>query len=45
MEAVAAAARQLVAGLVTNAEPRNRDVEAVKAKARTALRFGPEPGG
>ena len=45
VEAVAAAARQLVAGLVTNAEPRNRDVEAAKAKARTALRFGPGPGG
>lgn len=45
VEVVAAAARRLVAGLVTNAEPRNRDVEAVKAKARTALRFGPRPGG
>jgi hypothetical protein len=45
VEAVAAAARQLVAGLVTNAEPRNRDVEAAKAKARTALRFAPGPGG
>ena len=45
VEVVAAAARLLVAGLVTNAEPRNRDVEAVKAKARTALRFGPGPGG
>jgi hypothetical protein len=45
VEAVAAAARHLVAGLVTNAEPRNRDVEAAKAKARTALRFGPEHGG
>ena len=36
VEAVTAAARLLVAGLVTNAEPRNRDVEAAKAKARTA---------
>jgi hypothetical protein len=45
VEAVAAAARLLVAGLVTNAEPRNRDVEAAKAKARTALRFDPGPGG
>ncbi len=45
VEAVATAARLLVAGLVTNAEPRNRDVEAAKAKARTALRFGPGPGG
>ena len=45
VEAVTAAARLLVAGLVTNAEPRNRDVEAAKAKARTALRFDPRPGG
>jgi hypothetical protein len=45
VEAVATAARLLIAGLVTNAEPRNRDVEAAKAKARTALRFGPGPGG
>ena len=45
VEAVTAAARLLVAGLVTNAEPRNRDVEAAKAKARTALRFDPGPRG
>jgi hypothetical protein len=45
VEAVTAAARLLVAGLVTNAEPRNRDVEAAKAKARTALRFDPGNGG
>jgi hypothetical protein len=45
VEAVAAAARQLVAGLVTNAEPRSREVEAAKAKARSAMRFGPGPGG
>ena len=45
VKAVTAAARLLVAGLVTNAEPRNRDVEAAKAKARTALRFDPGPGG
>lgn len=45
VEAVTAAARLLVAGLVTNAEPRNRDVEAAKAKVRTALRFDPGPGG
>lgn len=41
VEAVAAAARELVGGLVTNAEPRNRDVEAAKARARSAQRFGP----
>ncbi|WP_295640293.1 DUF2277 domain-containing protein [uncultured Methylibium sp.] len=37
---VAAATRRLMAALVTNAEPRDREVEAAKAKARSALRFG-----
>lgn len=37
---VAAAARLLVHSLVTTAEPRDRDVEASKAKARSAARFG-----
>ncbi len=37
---VAAAARRLMAQLVTAAEPRNREVEAQRAKARSALRFG-----
>jgi hypothetical protein len=40
VEDVAAAARVLIASLVTHAEPRNREVEAVKAKARSAARFG-----
>jgi hypothetical protein len=40
VEAVAIAARLLVADLVTHAEPRSRDVEAAKAKARSAARFG-----
>jgi hypothetical protein len=35
-------ATALVSALVTTAEPRNRDVEAEKAKARAALRFGTE---
>jgi hypothetical protein len=39
--AIAAEARTLIASLVTNAEPRSRDVEAAKAKARSAARFGP----
>ena len=38
--AVAAAARALMGGLVTHTEPRNREVEAGKARARSALRFG-----
>jgi hypothetical protein len=37
---VAAVARQLIDTLVTNAEPRLREVEAAKAKARSAARFG-----
>ena len=39
VEAVAAAARRLIGGLVTHAPPRDREVEAAKAKARTAERF------
>ena len=39
---VTLAATALVTALVTNAEPRNRDVEAQKARARAALRFGSE---
>lgn len=40
IESVAETAMQLLASLVTNAEPRNREVEAEKARARTAKRFG-----
>jgi hypothetical protein len=40
IEEVAAAARKLMDSLVTNAEPRNREVEAERARARSALRFG-----
>ena len=40
VEQVAAAARTLIHGLVTTAEPRDREVEAAKAKARAAQRFG-----
>lgn len=40
---VARVARTLIAGLVTHAEPRNRDMEAAKARARSAARFG-SPG-
>ncbi len=43
VEEVAASARQLIASLVTAAEPRNREVEAARAKARSALRFGARP--
>lgn len=36
---VTRAATELVTSLVTSAEPKRRDVEAAKAKARSALRF------
>ena len=37
---VAAAARQLLESLETNAQPRDREVEAARARARAAERFG-----
>ena len=37
---VAATARALMASLVTTAQPRDRDIEAAKARARSAARFG-----
>ena len=40
VEAVAATARELMGALVTSADPRHREVEAAKAKARSAARFG-----
>ena len=38
---VSTAARLLIGSLVTNAEPRDRQVEAARAKARSTLRFTP----
>ncbi|MEV0127669.1 DUF2277 domain-containing protein [Dactylosporangium sp. NPDC050688] len=38
--AVAAATRELLGTLVTSAPPRDREVEAAKAKARAAERYG-----
>jgi hypothetical protein len=40
VDEVAQAARALLSGLVTNAPPRDREVEASKARARSAQRFG-----
>jgi len=37
---VAAVARTLIESLVTTAPPRDREVEAARAKARSAERFG-----
>lgn len=38
--AVAAATQELLDGLVTTAPPKDREVEAAKAKARAAERYG-----
>jgi len=40
---VAAVARRLIDSLVTQAEPKLREVEAAKAKLRSAARFGTAP--
>ena len=39
VEEVASAASALIASLVTAAEPRDREVEAARARARAAIRF------
>jgi hypothetical protein len=39
VEEVAASARRLIDSLVTGAAPRNREVEAAKARGRSAQRF------
>ena len=39
VEAVAEASRRLLDELVTNAPPKDRDVEAAKARARSAARY------
>ncbi len=38
---VSAAARRLIDSLVTSAEPRDREIEAARAKAKSVLRFTP----
>jgi hypothetical protein len=40
VDEVAASARTLIASLVTTAEPRDREIEAERARARSAARFG-----
>lgn len=37
---VSAAAAQLMASLITTAQPRDREIEAARARARSAERFG-----
>lgn len=40
VEEVAASARRMIRSLVTSAEPKSREVEAAKARERSAARFG-----
>jgi hypothetical protein len=40
VEDVTGAARALIESLVTTADPRDREIEAARARARTAVRFG-----
>ncbi|HKE94141.1 MAG TPA: DUF2277 domain-containing protein [Povalibacter sp.] len=40
VDEVAAAARTLISSLVTAAEPRNREIVAIQARARSVARFG-----
>lgn len=40
VEEIAASARKLIHSMVTTAEPKDRDVEAARARARSAARFG-----
>jgi len=40
IEEIAAASQRLLSRLETNAPPRNREEEAVRARARSAARFG-----
>src|SRR5262245_17073454 len=41
VDEVTRVARELLDSLVTTAPPKDREVEAAKAKARSAVRFGP----
>lgn len=44
VEDIAASARTLIASLVTTSEPRNREVEAARARERSRVRFGDRAG-
>ena len=44
IDRVSAAAEELLASLVTSAPPRDRDVEAARARAKAARRFGATSG-
>ena len=40
VEEITESARKLIHSMVTNAEPKNREEEAARARARSAARFG-----
>jgi hypothetical protein len=40
VQAIAAEARLLIASLTTTVEPKNREIEAAKARAKAAERYG-----
>ncbi len=42
VDEVASSARRLIDSMVTNAEPRNREIEAAKLMAKSVQRFGPK---
>jgi hypothetical protein len=42
VDEISASAQALMVSLLTTAEPRDRAVEAERARARTAARFGPQ---
>jgi hypothetical protein len=44
VDEVTRAAHELLGSLVTNAPPRDRDIEAAKARARAAQRYGADAG-
>lgn len=41
---ITAVAEELMASLVTNAEPKNREIEAARARAKSAERYGRSAG-
>ena len=43
VDRISAAAQELLNSLSTNAPPRDRDIEAEKARERTKIRFGSAP--
>jgi hypothetical protein len=43
VDEVAASAQALIGALVTAADPRDRDIEAERARAKAASRFGAQP--